>query len=325
MQNRSIGKISAVIPTFNRAAEVMNAVDSVLAQTLAVDEVIVVDDGSTDGSAELLRLRYGAAITVIRQPNRGVSAARNAGLSIAKGDWVAFLDSDDVWFPEKTEKQCEVLCRLGSEYGMCFSDCLYSEHPNDVRNAFFEVAFRPSETMGQLTDPAGHILRSTSPLRIQSVIVRRSLLQMVGGFDEAVTVMEDMDLFFHLSFRTKFCYLAEPLVRIDRSPSRPDPLCSYFSSRNPRADEDLRHIYQSWLLMREVIGTDYERETRRVIRLLSFNSVESGLRSMDLPRVFRAIQRLRDDGDTYGRIVTTLVARKVAKLRRNHGNQHLEH
>src|SRR5690242_13806787 len=92
--------ISVVIPTFNRARCVANAVDSVLVQTFKDCEVIVVDDGSTDATAEVLK-GYGNRVRVIQQSNRGVSAARNAGIRSARGEWIAFLDSDDIWNPDK--------------------------------------------------------------------------------------------------------------------------------------------------------------------------------------------------------------------------------
>ena len=95
-------KISAVIPVYNRAALIRRAVDSVLSQTVKPYEVIVVDDGSTDDTPRILAA-YGDKLTVIRQQNRGVSAARNAGIKAAGGDWIALLDSDDEWLPKKLQ------------------------------------------------------------------------------------------------------------------------------------------------------------------------------------------------------------------------------
>src|SRR5215831_13870333 len=89
---------SVIIPTYNRATCVGRAIESVLRQTFQDYELIVVDDGSTDKTAEVVR-QYGERIVFVSQPNRGVSAARNAGVSRAAGDWVAFLDSDDEWLP----------------------------------------------------------------------------------------------------------------------------------------------------------------------------------------------------------------------------------
>jgi len=96
--------ISVIIPTFNSASFVADAVASALEQTYPPLEVIVIDDGSTDNTQEILAPHWNV-IRYVKQPNAGAAAARNRGLDIAKGDWVAFLDSDDVWLPEKLEKQ----------------------------------------------------------------------------------------------------------------------------------------------------------------------------------------------------------------------------
>ncbi|MGD9255575.1 MAG: glycosyltransferase family A protein, partial [Chromatiales bacterium] len=102
------GTISVIIPTCNRVETLPRALDSVLAQTLSVDEVIVVDDGSTDGTADLVRASY-PQVRLLQQPNRGVSAARNRGIRKATGDWIAFLDSDDRWLPAKLEAQFRLI------------------------------------------------------------------------------------------------------------------------------------------------------------------------------------------------------------------------
>ena len=101
--------ISAVIPTYNRRDMVCEAIDSALTQTYPCHEIIVVDDGSTDGTGELLREKYGDRIRYIRQENAGPSAARNRGIEAATGEWIAFLDSDDLWVEEKNELQIIIL------------------------------------------------------------------------------------------------------------------------------------------------------------------------------------------------------------------------
>ena len=97
-------KVSVIIPTYNRSLSVREAIESVLAQTYRDFELIVVDDGSADNTPSVLG-SFGERIRGIRQANAGVSAARNAGIRAAKGEWVAFLDSDDLWVPQKLERQ----------------------------------------------------------------------------------------------------------------------------------------------------------------------------------------------------------------------------
>src|SRR5664280_1650862 len=103
-------KVSVVIPTYNRLAYLREALDSVLAQTRAADEILVVDDGSTDGTEAAISA-LPAPVRYLRQQNAGPAAARNHGLREAKGDWIAFLDSDDLWVPEKLEAQMDFLER----------------------------------------------------------------------------------------------------------------------------------------------------------------------------------------------------------------------
>ena len=106
-------RVSIIIPTFNRSAIVPNAIESVFRETYSDYELIVVDDGSTDDTRDRLQ-EYVARIKYVYQANRGVSAARNAGTKLARGEWIAFLDSDDVWHPTKLERQFEALALLGS-------------------------------------------------------------------------------------------------------------------------------------------------------------------------------------------------------------------
>lgn len=309
-----IGTISAIIPTFNRKKQVANAVDSILAQTVPVSEIIVVDDGSTDGTEDCLRKRYGSLITIIYQQNRGVSSARNTGIAAAQGDWVAFLDSDDTWLESKIEQQCQALLHFGSGYGLCFTDCLYSAHPDKIVSAFHEAAFLPSEVMGHLHDPGGHILGATSPLRIVTTIIKRSLFEAVGGFDETVKIMEDMDVFFRLSFRTGFVFCAEPLVHVDRAPSRPLALCGEFTAKNSIKYDTIGYIYRSWLSLDEIAGTEYERKIHRLIRALYYESLGSSLRRCDVVHVLHEITRLRDLDEDYITIISTILKRVVARL-----------
>ena len=103
-------RISVIIPTYNRRETLSRALDSVYSQSHPADEVIVVDDGSTDGSGELVKRRY-PQCRLLSQPNSGVSSARNLGLTAATADWIALLDSDDAWHPEKLEKQIKLFMK----------------------------------------------------------------------------------------------------------------------------------------------------------------------------------------------------------------------
>jgi glycosyltransferase involved in cell wall biosynthesis len=308
-------KISAVIPTYNRQAHVLRAIESILAQTVPVEEIIVVDDGSTDGTSEAITARYGSQVKVLRQKNAGVSAARNRGFREAGCEWIAFLDSDDLWLPAKIERQVEAVTVLGPEYGVCFSNCLFEGHPAGLGSVFEEAEFEDKRPFGPFDQPTKYLLGPPSPFRMQSLMLRRSLLEDIGGFDEGLIAMEDLDVLFRLTFKTKFCFVAEPLVRIDRTPSRPHGLCESFATRNDRKYDDLRRVYTRWLMMPETAGTEYERSINGLLRLLSYDSAECKLHELRIRPALTEIGRLREIGDSYPAIIGTFFSRKLAKMR----------
>lgn len=310
--------ISALIPTYNRQAQVLRAIDSILAQTVPVDEIIVVDDGSTDGSAEAIRSRYGSRVTVIQQGNAGVSAARNRGIREARGAWIAFLDSDDVWLPTKIQRQIEALAAKDDNFGLCFTDCIYEGDPDKKLSVFQETGLGKAPTFSSLEEPAMYILTSREPFWTQSLLVRRSLLESLGGFDEALTIREDTDVLFRLSFRTQFCFVAEALVRIDRTPSRVG-LCNLYFADDDRAYDCLERLYSKWLAMPEVQGKQYEQPIRDLLRETLYASAEAKLHRAKIGRAFREINSLRGIDGSYMSVATTLFTRKMAKLLRKQG------
>lgn len=189
--------VTVVIPTYNRARFVTRAVESVLAQTYADYEIIVVDDGSTDDTKEALR-PYEGCIRSIYQENAGVSAARNTGISAALGEWIAFLDSDDEWLPEKLAVQM---------------DCV-SMHPEivaHVTNAkiilsegeppldLFTVQGRPGYGLVEpvIERPLADLL--TRQFFTPSLLVRRQTVLDLGGFDVTMPIYEDSDLMRRLA------------------------------------------------------------------------------------------------------------------------------
>lgn len=193
--------VSVVIPTHNRCGFLREAVESVLAQSYAPMEVIVVDDGSTDGTAVMLG-EYAAALTVIRQPNQGVSAARNAGIRAARGPLIALLDSDDYWLENKVARQVR-LFQDQPDAVICQTDEIW------IRNG---VRVNPRE---RHTKYAGMIFERTLPLCLISpsaVMLRRTLLDEVGLFDEELPACEDYDLWLRITWRYPVHLIDAPLV-----------------------------------------------------------------------------------------------------------------
>lgn len=202
-------EVSAIIPTYNRRDLVLRAIDCVLAQTRPVAQVIVVDDGSTDGTREALAARYGDRIEYVWQPNAGVSAARNHGLSLARGRYLALLDSDDEWLPAKTQRQVEWL-EARPDYGMVLCDVLRVNADGSAIDRF-----RRREQLPEDGQVLRWVLRNPA-LAPVSAMLRRAVYEKVGGFDASLRTAEDLD--FHLRVARHFAIgvIDEPLARAIR-------------------------------------------------------------------------------------------------------------
>jgi len=193
--------LSVIIPTHNRAGLLPRALTSVQAQTRTPDEVIVVDDGSTDGTERLVQREF-PGVKYLRQENQGVAAARNHGIREARGEWLAFLDSDDEWLPQKLTRQFEAL-RKEPEFLLCHTNELW------IRNG------RRVNPMKKHTKYGGHIFSKCLPLCVISpsaVVLHRSVLARTGLFDESLPACEDYDLWLRVSSVFPVLYLEEPLM-----------------------------------------------------------------------------------------------------------------
>jgi hypothetical protein len=202
--------VSVIIPTFNRAATIARAVESVLQQTYRPLDLIVVDDGSTDGTAAILRA-YGDSVTYVYQDNAGPSAARNRGFRQANGDFIAFLDSDDVWLATKLERQVNLLERAGDAVPCCLCDTLMRTSHGVEQSAFQIAWMKLREPEGLWLNPAA-VLATRFVLFCQAALIRREALRECGGFDERLWVMEDHDLALRLAVRGSWAYLRDPLA-----------------------------------------------------------------------------------------------------------------
>ncbi len=189
--------VSVVIAVYNGAWCIEPAIEGVLAQTRPALELIVADDGSTDGTPELLEKRFGSAVRVLRLPHRNASAARREGFAEARGDWLAFLDADDVWRPGKLESQCRFV-EAHPEMAWVTCDGRYVEAGRVLRESWLSDYFRPvRETVGDLL-PA--LVQRCFPL-VSATMVRRDAYEAIGGLDPAMVYSHDYDLWLRLAAR----------------------------------------------------------------------------------------------------------------------------
>lgn len=206
---RSDPLVSVVIPTYNRAHIVGEAIESVLSQTYENVEVIVVDDGSTDNTFESLSPLI-PTIRLLRQENAGPSAARNRGIAAANGEFVAFLDSDDLWLPEKLARQMALMQSIPEPVPCCL--CNIAMRWRDKECLSFDVAgLNPSLPEGIWLNVA-EVLATRFLLFNQGIVVRKTVLENVGGFDENLRYLEDHALALRLSLEGPWAYIREPLV-----------------------------------------------------------------------------------------------------------------
>ncbi len=193
--------ISVIIPTYNRGWIIKEAIDSVLAQEYINYELIVVDDGSIDDTHDILN-SYQKNFLVLRQNNKGVSAARNRGFAAASGRFIAFLDSDDIWLPQKLSRQVDFF-QSNPDALICQTEEIW------IRN---NVRVNPKKRHEK---PSGMIFEPSLSLCLVSpsaVMIKRSLFEEVGLFDETLPACEDYDLWLRVSCRHQVHLIDTPLI-----------------------------------------------------------------------------------------------------------------
>ena len=196
-----MSKVSVVIPTYNRAHTLREAIDTVLSQRYKDLELIVVDDGSTDETCEIVS-SYIPKLTYIFQKHQGVSAARNKGIECARGHYIAFLDSDDLWLKDKLCLQMEFM-ENHPEALICYTEEIW------IRKG---IRVNP---MKKHRKYSGMIFEHCLPLCMispSSVLMARRLLEHVGVFDEALEACEDYDLWLRISAQYPVCLIDTPLI-----------------------------------------------------------------------------------------------------------------
>ena len=195
-------QISVVIPAYNAGQYIERAIRSVLEQSLSPCEVIVVDDGSTDNTGEVIAGAFRDRVKYFRQVNRGVAAARNAGVKQASGAWIAFLDADDYWDPRKLEKQAAAVSRRTDVVLVACGSAIVGREP------------KPGAASPVLTSA---LVRKKVRLRTpfpMGVLLRRDVFESLGGFDETLACGEDRELWARIAARHEMTSVPEPLLHV---------------------------------------------------------------------------------------------------------------
>ena len=241
--------VSVIIPTFNRGYCLEESIRSVLEQSFIDFELVVVDDGSTDNTSELVRRFPAVKLIRLEEKNRGVSFARNRGVREAQGDWVGFLDSDDLWEQGKLATQVKWIERH-PDLQMVYTDEIW------IRNG---VRVNP---MNKHRKYSGDIFRYCLPLCIvspSSVLLRAKVLSEVGGFDESMPVCEDYDLWLRIAKRYPFHFIEEKLI-VKRGGHEDQLSCKYWGMdrwrvyalekllKENRLDEEQRDLVVTMLI-----------------------------------------------------------------------------
>jgi glycosyltransferase involved in cell wall biosynthesis len=255
-------QVSVVIPTFNSAPLVREAIESVWRQTYKDYEIIVVDDGSTDDTLSVMSA-FGSDIRYFRQSNRGAGAARNKGIEMSRGKYIAFLDADDLWTKTKLAEQIPLMEQF-PDVGLVYSDWTVISEGHE------EKASRLSE----LCPMSGYIfdgLVRSGFILTSGTVVRRSCLDEIGGFDEALSIAQDYDLWLRICYRWKAQLVNKVLVtKRERGGNLSSDLLKTAIERIELFDKALRNL------------TDMSRSTRRLVKdQLSYNHWDVGYHYFD--------------------------------------------
>jgi glycosyltransferase involved in cell wall biosynthesis len=201
------GLVSVVIPAYNVGPHIAEAIDSVLAQDYSPFEVIVVDDGSSDDTAEVVAMRY-PQVTLIRKPNGGAATARNAGIRAARGEFIAFLDADDIWLPGKLGAQVDHFASHPEISMVCTAFAQWLSDANGVFPDPLAVIPDPGSAVTgaidrELSGWIYHKLLLRNFVWTTTVMMRRSLIDRIGLYDESYRLGQDYDYFLRAARETQ--------------------------------------------------------------------------------------------------------------------------
>lgn len=296
--------VSTVIPTFNRKADVVVAVRTALAQTHREQEIIVVDDGSSDGTREALVEEHGERLKILHTERTGVSGARNHGMAAAQGDYIALLDSDDEWLPGKLEAQVRFL-EDRPDFGMVVTDVVQMDNRRQAHGVL-----RRRDAIPEDGDVLTYVIRQPA-LAPSSALFRRTVVDDVGPFDTGLPTAEDIDFHLRVALRWKIGVIAEPLTRAMRGH---DGLSSL-----PRTYSDYLAVMERFIESHQEIPLQHRRAGLHAAALRNLRGLlVSGHVGPAISVGARAATRARSFGDVFDLIRMAPLAARAVVLKALH-------
>lgn len=260
-------QVSIIIPTYNRAHFIKQAVESALIQTYQDFELIVVDDGSTDDTKQVLA-DYAGRLQYIYQPNQGRSAARNRGIELAQGEYIAFLDSDDLWLPNKLSRQVPALDTAPDNVALVHG---YKQIVDEKLNPIplWETRLRRYYALAEKGQETYENYLHSACIFTSTILIRKSALVAIGNYDTTLYALEDLDLYLRLLLKSyTFTFISEPpLIKYRSHNNNTDNLTSnqhYLRVYEKHLSqccqlEDEKQVAQAQTLLYQALASTYYR------------------------------------------------------------------
>jgi glycosyltransferase involved in cell wall biosynthesis len=300
-------RLSVIIPVYNGAATIERVLNSVFAQTYGDFEIVVVDDGSTDETAAILE-RFSSRVAIVRQPNIGFCAARNAAIAKSTGEYLALLDADDFWAPTKLEKAIAILDK-SPQVVLVYTDVLNQDAAGrDLGTSPVDAATAHAPTMDEMLSRLWPIMPST-------VVMRRTAYEQCGRFAEGFS--EDLDFWIRIREQGEFSYSPEKLTRFTVGPLYPKVL-----RRDSRGELFVRSIRARYGNRASGVLQSYTQHKVRILRNTGLAELKKGNRAAARQCLIRSLSYDRTAFKTYLRIARTLLPMSIIRaLDRSHDSR----
>lgn len=253
-------RLSVIIPTYNRARVVPRAIESALAQRFPPIEIIVVDDGSTDDTLTVVH-PFLDRITLARQPNRGAAIARNRGVDISSGNWIAFLDSDDYWPVDYLQRMAEAIHSTKGVASFYFSDTTRPQHEGD-KSQWENAGFSISSMVEYKDDASVWVMMRPQPMMVQSTVICKAAFTESGGFWDKLRIREDTHLFLKMGLGNTACAVAGSGARMTADGKNEVRLSSILSESSGEAHYMQVLMFGEILRRTEQLTPDIKKEIR---------------------------------------------------------------